>query len=81
MDAAKMRELLPPRIYEDQAEAAAGRLRDGIAALDLTTRNPWDNDADKARNAIAWIADKLDLDCETLVDTLDQIRRDKGAVS
>lgn len=79
MDAARMKELLPTSLYEQDAEDAAGRLRDGIAALDLITRNPWDANADKARNAVAWIADKLDLDVETLIDTLDQCRRDREA--
>lgn len=74
MDAAKMRQLIPTSINVEEATAAANRLRDGIAVLDLITVHPWDGDGDRARNAISWVADKLDLDIGALEDSLDRVR-------
>lgn len=65
----------PKSSHLRDATDAAMHLRDAVTALALMVRDPWDNaaTADRTRNALDWIAERMDLDCDVLHDALDEL--------
>lgn len=57
------------------AQDAASKLRDGINAIALLVYDTWNNPihADRARNSMQWIAEKMGDDFRDLDEALDNI--------
>lgn len=58
------------------AITAAMRLQDAISAVALLVHHCWNDGvtADRARNALDWIASAMDADCDTLCRALDTLQ-------
>ena len=65
----------PDRVAE--IEAAAIRLGEAVSAVRAIVAPVWNNpiEADRARDALQWIADKADDEASVLMDAIDEARR------